>query len=123
MIDGLKSIVVRSFEFEQEGAYKIEDLNPIREQLRAPGWSRILNVREPNEIVEVFLRNDQGKVAGLAILAAEKKELTVVLIDGTIDLATLAQMGGQFGIPKGLPIPGTQNPAPQPAPGAKGKEE
>ena len=33
-------------------------------------------------------------------IAAEPKELTVVTVDGNIDLSTLAELGGQFGIPQ-----------------------
>jgi hypothetical protein len=48
----------------------------------------------------VFVKQEKGQVAGVAIIAAEPKELTIVSIDGTIDLAQLAALGGQFGIPK-----------------------
>jgi hypothetical protein len=34
------------------------------------------------------------------IISAEPKELTIVSIDGTLDLKQLAGLGGQFGIPK-----------------------
>lgn len=117
LIGGLKSIIVRSFEFGEEGQYRVEDLTAIREQLRGPGWSRIVNVKEETETVEIYTRTEQGKVAGLALISAEPKELTVVAIEGNIDLAALAQLGGQFGIPQ-IPIPGQPTPAPQP----KGKQ-
>jgi len=113
LIDGFKSIVVRSFEFAEEGRYKIEDLTAIREQLRAPGWSKLVGVTEPGELTEIYAKNEQGKMAGLVIIAAEAKELTVVSIEGTLDLADLAKIGGQFGIPN-IPIPGAPKPNPQP---------
>ena len=116
VIDGLKAITVRSFEFAEEGQYKMEDLTAIREQLRAPGWAKVVSVNEPKVTVEIYMQTAQGKVAGLAIIAAEAKELTVVAIEGSIDLAALAQLGGQFGIPNipNIPIPGLKG---------KGKEK
>jgi len=42
----------------------------------------------------------EKKPAGVAILAAEPKELTIVNIAGSIDLASLSEMGGHFNIPK-----------------------
>jgi len=104
LISALKSVTVRSLKFAEAGQYKIEDLASIREQLRAPGWSKVIstNEKQGGEMVEIYTRTEGGKIAGLAIIAAEPKELTIVTLEGTLDLATLAQLGGQFGIP---PIP------------------
>src|ERR1041384_278405 len=38
LLSGLKAITVRSFEFSEPGQYRMEDLEPIRSQLRSPGW-------------------------------------------------------------------------------------
>jgi len=109
LIGGLKAITVRTMEFGEAGQYKIEDLASIREQLRAPAWSKMISVDEKKsqELVEVYTRTEQGKMAGLTIIAAQPKELAIVSIEGTIDLAALAQLGGQFGIPN-IPIPGVK---------------
>ena len=40
-----------------------------------------------------------ARFEGLAILAAEPKELTVVNIIGIIDIEKLSKLEGQFGIP------------------------
>ena len=47
---------------------------------------------------------------GLAVIAAEPKELTFVHIDGTIDPDTLGKLGGQFGIPN-VEMPPVSRPA------------
>jgi hypothetical protein len=106
LIENIKSITVRSFEFAQEGQYKIEDLAKIREQLRAPGWSKMVGVtgKQGRELTEIYAKSEQGKMAGVVIIAGEPKELTVVVIDGNIDLEAVAQLRGQFGIPN-IPIP------------------
>ena len=104
LLGGLRGIIVRSFEFNEPGQYRMEDLEPIRAQLRTPGWSKIISTQSKDEISEIYTRMDQGKVAGFAIIAAEPKELTVVAIDGTIDLKDLSKLGG-LGIPSNL-IPG-----------------
>jgi hypothetical protein len=106
LISGLKAITVRNFKFEREGQYRPEDLQPIREQLRSPGWSKVVGNenKATGEVSEIYTKTDQGKIAGFMILSAEPKELSVVYIEGTIDLAGLASLGGNFGIPS-LPIP------------------
>lgn len=40
------------------------------------------------------------RTEGVAIIAAEPKQLTIVNIVGPIDLAKLAQLQGQFGVPQ-----------------------
>ena len=52
------------------------------------------------ETDEIYLRSQNGKLTGVAIIAAEPKELTVVNIVGPVDLDSLAELGGHFHIPK-----------------------
>lgn len=102
VLAGLKGIYVKSFEFDKEGAYSLADVDAIRAQVRAPGWSRIIGVKskKEGENAEVYLMTATGsQVGGIAIIAADPKELTVVNIVGTIDLDKLSQLSGKFGIP------------------------
>jgi hypothetical protein len=102
LITGLKGIYVRSYEFDKTGEYSPADIEPIRSQLRAPAWSRIVGVVDRHgdgEKAEVFLKTDGDKIGGLVILCSEPKELTIVNIVGNIDLDQLSDLGGQFGIP------------------------
>ncbi len=102
LIQGLKGIYVRSFEFEKSGEYTPEDVESLRVQLRPPVWTRVVGVRSKRdkENVDVFFRMENNKVMGLAVIAAEPRELTFVHIDGPIDPEQLTELGGQFGIPK-----------------------
>lgn len=101
LIQGLKGIHVKSFEFEREGEYTPADVEAIRSQLRAPAWTRIAGVvsKRDGENVEVYTKPQEDRIGGLVIIAAEPKELTVVNIVGTIDLEQLRELGGRFGIP------------------------
>jgi hypothetical protein len=50
---------------------------------------------------EVYFRSGQDKkVTGVAILVTDPREFTVVNLAGTIDLDSLADLGGHFGVPK-----------------------
>jgi hypothetical protein len=101
LISGLKSIFVRSFEYEKEGGYNPADIESVRAQLRAPGWSRIAGMEGKNETAEVFVRTEKdGKVGGLAVIATEPKQVTIVNIVGAVDPAQLSGLAGKFGIPK-----------------------
>lgn len=102
LVRNLQGIYVKSFEFDRPEAYTSADLDAIHAQLQPPGWSRIVNVQSRKEgHVEVFLMGDgRGGSLGLAVLAAEPKELTVVNILGPIDLQSLGSLEGQLGIPR-----------------------
>ena len=101
IVNGLKGIYVKSFEFEAEGQYSEADLESIRSQLRNPAWSRIINVRSKKDgSIEVYLMHTGAQISGLALLATELKEFTVINLVGPVDLEKLTQLEGQFGIPE-----------------------
>ena len=102
LIAGLEGIYIKSFEFKSDGAWTAADLDQVRNQLRAPEWSRMLGVKsaEDGEDCEVWVRNDKAKVTGVAILVFGPRELTVVNIAGPIDLDSLAELSGHLGVPK-----------------------
>lgn len=100
LINGLKGIYVRSFEFEKEGAYSQADLESIRVQLRNPAWNRIVNISSKKDgSLEVYLMSSESKISGLAVLATDAKEITVVNIVGPVDLKKLSALEGHFGVP------------------------
>lgn len=103
LVSKLEGVYVRVFEFDKIGEYSLGDVEPIRSQVNAPGWSKIVGVMSKREgqKVDVHLRMDNaGMIHGLLILATQPRELVVVNIVGPIDLEKLSQLEGQFGIPK-----------------------
>jgi len=102
MVSGLEGIWVRHFVFKASNSWTQADLEAIRAQLRGPEWTKIVGVKseDEDETDEVYMRTVGNKMAGVAILAASGKELTVVQISGPIDLDALATLGGHMGVPK-----------------------
>jgi len=103
VVAGLKGIYVRSFEFKKPGEYTKEDVDAFRAQIHAPEWQKIVDThsKEDGEDTEVYLKSGAGDtIDGLAIISAEPKELTLVNIVGTVDLASLSALSGHFGIPE-----------------------
>ena len=101
MLTGLKGVYVRSYEFGADGAFGPAEVEGIRRQLAAPGWSRMAGVRSKRDRadVDVYLWLDGDKIGGLGILATEPRRFTVVNIVGAIDLDQLRRLEG-FGLPK-----------------------
>jgi hypothetical protein len=101
IINGLKGVFVKRFVFEKENEYTDADLQAIRSQLDAPGWSRIVGVRSKRKgtNVDVHIMTDESLIKGLTVLVVEAKALTVVNVVGPIDVEKLSQLEGRFGIP------------------------
>ncbi len=102
LVAGLQGVYVKVLSFDKADDYSAADLDPIRAQLRAPQWSKMIGVRtkRDGDNVEVFITTDSAdKITGLTIISAEKTELVVVNIAGIIDLEKLSELEGNFGIP------------------------
>ena len=103
-VTGLRGVYVRVLEFKNAGEYAEADIEPIREQLRAPGWARIVGIqsrKEGFENAEVYLsRNTAGRVDGLVFVAVEPKQIVFVNLVGMVDLEKLRKLEGNLGIPE-----------------------
>ena len=102
VVANLKGIYVRSFEFSKVGEYSAADVESLRSQVHAPAWTKVVGVRSETDgdNVDVFFKLEEDKMVGIVIISAEPKELTFVSIVGPIDVDQLADLGGEFGIPK-----------------------
>jgi hypothetical protein len=101
LVSGLKGIYVKAFNFDKEGVYAMTDVDSLHTQLRSPGWARMVGVKSNKEggNVEVYMMMSGNQINGIAVIAADKKELAVVNIVGSIDLDKLSRLSGKFGIP------------------------
>ena len=107
LLNDLQGIYIRSFEFDRDNAYAQTDVDAVRKQLAAPGWSPLVQVdgRGDREVVQIYNWREGDVSRGMAILVAEPRELTVVNIVGSIDLTRLGALQGQFGIPRLPDVP------------------
>jgi len=120
LVSSLTGIYVRNYSFDSDYAYPKADIEGVRRQLNAPGWSRIVGVvsKKEHSNVEVFILADGNKAQGLAIIASEPREFTIVNIVGNIDLEQLHDLEGNFGVPD-LDIETPQKPAAKPPAAAR----
>jgi hypothetical protein len=95
--ENLKGFYLRSYEFNQKGVFKLEDLKPILDQLKAPTWTSFLRSVEDGEQTEIWMhRNANGEADGILLIAAESDEITVINAVGTARLQDLAVLGDKF---------------------------
>ncbi|MGH8303527.1 MAG: DUF4252 domain-containing protein, partial [Steroidobacteraceae bacterium] len=109
LIKGIRGIYVRSYTFKRPGEYSKSDVKALQAQILTPGWQPVVSTHDLKQgsDVDVYLLRNGDHTEGVAIIAAQPRQLTIVNIVGSIDLAKLAQLQGQFGVPKvGLTVNG-----------------
>ncbi len=100
MIRGLEGIYVRSYSFDKDGSYDRKLIDRVKSQL-GPTWKPLVTVRSrTKENVNIMADMRGDSIRGLVIIAAEPREFTVVNIVGPIDIDRLADLEGEFGIPR-----------------------
>jgi hypothetical protein len=102
LLSGIKSVQVRSFKFATDEAYSRADVDAVRRQLTAPGWSQLVKVHDQkkHEDVDIYLMIEGTRTRGLAVVACEPREFTIVNIVGTINVEDLPKLGQQLNLSK-----------------------
>jgi ribosomal protein S28E/S33 len=100
LIEGLDGIYVRSYEFDKEGQYSMDEIEQLRKYFETSEWSPMVRERErkTGEITDVMVKLVNGETRGMFILSAEPKELTIVLILGPIRMDDLGKLKGIGGL-------------------------
>lgn len=92
-LKAVKSVQIRSFRFDTDFACSQADLGALRSQLSQPGWSRLVEAHKRNqEDVDVYVALEDQVIRGIAIVACQPREFTIINIVGTVDLDQLARL-------------------------------
>ena len=102
MVQNLKGVYVRDYEFDKDNSYTAEELAGLRKYIQGSDWSPMVHERTKGaaEGTDVYIKLVDGQIQGLYVLDAEPKELALVLILGPLDMDKISSLGGNFGIPK-----------------------
>jgi len=101
LLSGIDSIQVRSYEFNTDSAYSAADIETVRKQLEAPGWTPLLQSQDhqKGEKVDIYIMMDQDHTKGFALIASEPRQVTIINIAGSIDLKSLPTLERQLHLP------------------------
>ena len=101
LLTGIKSIQVRSYEFAADFAYPSAEIDAIRQQLSAPGWTPLVQVHDgkKNENVDIYISMQDDRTQGFALIASEPRQFTVINIVGSIELKDLPTLEKHLHIP------------------------
>jgi Domain of unknown function (DUF4252) len=114
LMAGLKAITVQAIPLKglDEGALRTKIGRTVR-WLEDRGWKSTMRVRDKGEETYIYLREIDGKIAGLTLLALQPGEEAVVInIVGRIDPAQLGRLSQSLDLPHLKQVPA-------PAPGKK----
>jgi hypothetical protein len=102
VIAGIKSISVRSYEFDSDFVYSKADVDAVRSQLAAPGWTQLAQIRDRKKAqeVDVYVSLDDNSANGFAIVASEPRKFTILNIVGAIDLDQVAKLQRHIDLPE-----------------------
>jgi hypothetical protein len=99
-LKNLTGVYVRTFEFDKTGQYKDTDLAPLRAYVNSLKWNKIVDTKESDETSEIYVKPlPDNKLGGLAIISAEPNEVTVVFINGSLNMSDIPKLSGNLGIP------------------------
>ena len=102
LLSAIKSIEIRNYQFATDFAYPTADIDAVRRQLAAPGWSPLIQVRDrkKGENVDMFILTENDRTRGFALIASEPREFTIINIVGSISVEDLPRLQNHLHLPK-----------------------
>jgi len=104
LVANMKAMYIREWKFDQPGQYDDRDLEPLRAFVK--NWKVILDVREDGESTQIYNRAAaDNKIGGFALISAQKTEVSIIYIDGSLGVENLLKLSGSMGIPSLAGVP------------------
>ena len=102
LLSAIKSIEIRNFQFATDSAYSTADIDGVRRQLAAPGWSQLMQVhdRKNGKDVDMYILVENDRTRGFALIASEPREFTIINIVGSISVEDLQKLENYLHLPK-----------------------
>ena len=95
MLEALNLIRVQVYE-DLEISY--EHIAARLNALTLPDWERVVQVREPDQRVQFYVRTEDETIVGLLVLVGDPHEFVFINIVGSLDLAQVGRIGRKFDI-------------------------
>jgi hypothetical protein len=97
-------VIVRSYEYGEQGQYNMADVEQFRKRLEDGGWSHLVKERSEKESTDVCVKlGPNGEFSELVVINAEPKELTFVHLKGHMSAEDLMKVSTRYGVHEGTP--------------------
>ena len=102
ILSAITSIEIRNYQFATDFAYSTADIDAVRRQLAAPGWSQLMQVhnRKEGTDVDMYILLENDRTSGFALIASEPREFTIINIVGSIGVEDLPRLENYLHLPK-----------------------
>ena len=114
VIAGVNGLSFHTYRYPRPWMYDPGALNSVKQEYRAAGWHQVVYSHGKygsRESTELWIHLEHSAITNIAILVARSKEVTFILVSGSISPLDLLHIGGHLGIPKiegGVEVPRTR---------------
>ncbi len=102
MLESLYLIRVQAYQKAEgrdlDASYDYENIAARLSILTLPDWERVVQVREPDQRVQFYVRTEDETIVGLLVLVGNPDEFVCINIVGPLDIAQVGRIGRKFDI-------------------------
>jgi hypothetical protein len=102
MIRGLDGVRINVYDTGGNVDPALEQVAKVKAMLEKEAWEPIVQVKENGEEVQIFMKANEERMQGLAIMAVDGEEAVFLNILGEVDPAKLGQVMKQLNVDVGL---------------------
>lgn len=101
LVEELESIRVRGADLEKQGAEVVRSgIRDAARQLTESGWTSMVRIRDDDEEVYIYFKEQAGEMVGLTVLSLEGDEAMLINLVGKIDPAGLGSLASGLDLPQ-----------------------
>ncbi len=102
-------VLIRNYEYANEGDYKMSDLEEYLRKLNGDGWQHLVRNRSAREINDIAVRYDKdGQTKETVIINAEPKELNIIHIVGPLSVKDMGKLRRDMNSRDDADVPATK---------------
>ncbi len=98
IMKGLEGVRINIYSTEGQVAPALEQVEEVKGMLRAQNWEPIVQVKEADEQVQIFMKADGEGMQGLTVMAVDSEEAVFLNILGSIDPDKLGAVMENFDV-------------------------
>ena len=101
LIEGLKSIRVRGADLDRGNADDVRSgIRDATQQLAERGWISMVRIRDDNEEIHIYFKDQEGEMVGLTVLSLEGDEAMLINLVGKVDPTGLGSLAEGLDLPQ-----------------------
>lgn len=101
LVEGLESIRVRGADLDTARAAGVRSgIRNATQMLTEKGWNSMVRMRDEDEEVYIYFKEQEGEMMGLTVLSLEGDEAMLINLVGKIDPAGLGSLASGLDLPQ-----------------------